>query len=88
MALVESPAIIFVVLMAKRLRSQACGSGTSHQRVSTGKVLHEYLTDGAQLLLLGAMLIGMVSGEAGRQAMQPFSGDLFKGVLAWRWACA
>jgi hypothetical protein len=29
------------------------------------------------------MLIGVVSGEAGRQAMQPFSGDLFKGMLAF-----
>jgi hypothetical protein len=53
------------------------------QRVSMGKVLHESFTDGAQLLLLGAMLIGMLSGEDGRQAMQPFSGDLFKGMLAF-----
>jgi hypothetical protein len=84
MALMESPAIIFAVLLANRLRSHAStGSGTSHPRVSTGKVLHESFTDGAQLLLLGAMLIGMVSGEAGRQAMQPFSGDLFKGMLAF-----
>jgi hypothetical protein len=47
------------------------------------KVLHESLTDGAQLLLLGAMVVGLVSGEAGRAAMQPFSGDLFKGMLAF-----
>ncbi len=46
------------------------------------KVLHESLTDGAQLLL-GAMVVGLVSGEAGRAAMQPFSGDLFKGMLAF-----
>ncbi|MBY0463508.1 MAG: sodium-dependent bicarbonate transport family permease [Burkholderiales bacterium] len=47
------------------------------------KVLHESLTDGAQLLLLGAMLVGLVSGDAGKAAMQPFSGDLFKGMLAF-----
>ena len=85
MALMESPAIIFAVLMANRLRHQ---NATQPQtpaasRISMGKVLHESFTDGAQLLLLGAMLIGMVSGEAGRQAMQPFSGDLFKGMLAF-----
>jgi len=41
MALMESPAIIFAVLLANRLRSHAStGSGTSHPRVSTGKVLH------------------------------------------------
>jgi hypothetical protein len=45
--------------------------------------LHESLTDGAQLLLLGAMVIGILSGDAGKIAMQPFSGDLFKGMLAF-----
>lgn len=88
MALMESPAIIFAVVMANRLRSQialgaVAGSPPVVQRVSMGKVLHESFTDGAQLLLLGAMLIGMLSGEDGRQAMQPFSGDLFKGMLAF-----
>jgi hypothetical protein len=48
-----------------------------------GRVLHESLTDGAQLLLLGAMVVGLISGEAGKAAMQPFSGDLFKGMLAF-----
>jgi hypothetical protein len=88
MALMESPAIIFAVVMANRLRSQIATTAVATaapavQRVSMGKVLHESFTDGAQLLLLGAMLIGMWSGEAGRAAMQPFSGDLFKGMLAF-----
>jgi hypothetical protein len=48
-----------------------------------GKVLHESLTDGAQLLLLGAMLVGIMTGEAGQSAMAPFSVDLFKGMLAF-----
>jgi uncharacterized protein len=46
-------------------------------------VLHESFTDGTQLLLLGAMVIGMITGDAGKAAMQPFSGDLFKGMLAF-----
>lgn len=50
---------------------------------SLPKVLHESFTDGAQLLLLGAMAVGWISGESGREAMQPFSGDLFKGMLAF-----
>jgi hypothetical protein len=84
MALMESPAIIFAVLMANRLRGQSgAQQGPAGQRVSMGKILHESFTDGAQLLLLGAMLIGMVSGESGQRAMQPFSGDLFKGMLAF-----
>lgn len=48
-----------------------------------GHLLHESFTDGAQLLLLGAMVVGLVSGDAGKAAMQPFSGDLFKGMLAF-----
>lgn len=48
-----------------------------------GRVLHKSLTDGAQLLLLGAMVVGLLSGEAGKVSMQPFSGDLFKGMLAF-----
>jgi hypothetical protein len=39
--------------------------------------------DGAQLLLLGAMVVGMLTGESGKTAMQPFSADLFKGMLAF-----
>lgn len=84
MALMESPAIIFAVLMANRLRSfDAAQLKPEGQALSMSKVLHESFTDGAQLLLLGAMLIGLVSGDTGRQAMQPFSGDLFKGMLAF-----
>jgi hypothetical protein len=96
MALMESPAIILAVLMANALRQRACagvavpmGGGALVLGGQPGglpplrQVLHESLTDGAQLLLLGAMLVGLVSGDAGRDAMQPFSGDLFKGMLAF-----
>ncbi len=56
-------------------------SGNSGPHLSVGKILHESFTDGTQLLLLGAMLIGLLTGDAGKAAMQPFSGDLFKGML-------
>jgi hypothetical protein len=35
------------------------------------------------LLLLGAMAVGLITGDAGKAAMQPFSGDLFKGMLSF-----
>ncbi|WP_298208305.1 sodium-dependent bicarbonate transport family permease [Acidovorax sp.] len=56
-------------------------AGTPGRSLSVGKILHESFTDGTQLLLLGAMVIGLVTGDAGQAAMQPFSGDLFKGML-------
>ena len=92
MALMESPAIIFAVLVANRIRSQmptdpsidALRVAPTHApTVSLRKVLHESFTDGAQLLLLGAMIVGLISGEAGERAMQPFAVDLFKGMLSF-----
>lgn len=88
MALMESPAIIMAVLFANALRQRSrAGSGEMGAApaggFSLGKVLHESFTDGAQLLLLGAMLIGLITGEAGQQALKPFSVDLFKGMLAF-----
>jgi hypothetical protein len=50
---------------------------------SVGKILHESFTDGAHLLLLGAMVVGFVSGDAGKAVMAPFSSQLFKGMLAF-----
>jgi hypothetical protein len=80
MALMESPAIIMAVLLANWVRQK---DRTPGQSTPVGKVLHESLTDGAQLLLLGAMVVGLLSGDAGEAAMQPFAGDLFKGMLAF-----
>ncbi len=86
MALMESPAIILAVVLANRVRQQQRASNPGNPATfdaPLGKVLHESLTDGAQLLLLGAMLIGIMSGDSGQAAMQPFTGDLFKGMLAF-----
>ena len=82
MALMESPAIVMAVVLANlaRRREGAAVSGPPH---GIGQVLHESLTDGAQLLLLGAMVVGLLTGEAGQKAMAPFSVDLFKGMLAF-----
>lgn len=84
MALMESPAIVMAVLLANVVRrKQAAIQGGSAHAEPVGRILHESLTDGAQLLLLGAMVVGIVSGEPGRASMQPFTGDLFKGMLAF-----
>ena len=88
MALMESPAIIFAVLIANHIRSHSPTHAPTHApthspTVSIRKVLHESFTDGAQLLLLGAMIVGLISGEAGERAMQPFAVDLFKGMLSF-----
>lgn len=86
MALMESPAIIMAVLLANLVRhrqAKAGGQAASAHHVPIGKVLHESFTDGAQLLLLGALAVGILTGASGEAAMKPFAGDLFKGMLAF-----
>ena len=96
LVLMESPAILVAVLIANALRAERklagaaagggaavavmSGPGTGHQM---GRIIHESLTNGSHLLLIGALIIGMLSGENGRAVMQPFSIDLFKGMLAF-----
>lgn len=72
-----------VVAMTGSGAAALSGPGLAERgpHLSVGKILHESFTDGTQLLLLGAMLIGLLTGDAGKAAMQPFSGDLFKGML-------
>jgi hypothetical protein len=90
MALMESPAIVLAVVLATHARRQAAATQRlgapgpdSTTNAPLGRILHEALTDGAQLLLMGAMLIGVLTGDAGQAAMKPFSVDLFKGMLAF-----
>ena len=96
MALMESPAIVMAVVLANVVRTRQArapghashgeppgAGGSTAAGMPMRKLLHESLTDGAQLLLLGAMAVGIVTGEAGEAAMQPFAVDLFKGMLAF-----
>ena len=84
MALMESPAIILAIILANKARAtQSADLKTKQEATSISKILHESFTDGAQLLLLGSMLVGLVSGDAGQKLMAPFSIDLFKGMLAF-----
>ena len=97
LVVMESPAIIMAVLLANMLRHAQAGAvvvtasgaaavstvGGANASPSLGKILHESFTDGAHLLLLGAMLVGYLSGDTGKAMMAPFSSDLFKGMLAF-----
>lgn len=92
LVLMESPAIIMAVLLANAIRrgqgapaftGAARSVGAAAAPLSVGKILHESFTDGAHLLLLGSLAVGFFSGEAGKTMMQPFAGDLFKGMLAF-----
>ena len=85
MALMESPAIVMAVVLAnlQRKRDKRAGDASRQSGMPLTRLLHESLTDGTPLLLMGAMAIGMLTGDIGKAAMQPFTGDLFKGMLAF-----
>lgn len=99
MVMMESPAIIMAVLLAtlvrkKQLQEQAALAGNGHgptiipantqgNQVSVKEVLHEAFTDGAHLLLIGSLVIGYITGEAGKEMMAPFTAEIFKGILAF-----
>ena len=88
MAFMESPAIVMAILFANAQRQKAAfadhSAGTGpHKAPSPLHILKESLTDGAQFLLIGSVVVGIVSGESGKAAMQPFVGDLFRGMLAF-----
>lgn len=76
MALMESPAIIVGILLLRRFQLR-------QQGVGWGKLLHEATLNGSVLLLLGSMVIGLVTSEAGRTAMKPFYSDVFNGALCF-----
>ena len=84
MALMESPAIILAIVLANKARmANSLDKNAVPEPTSISKILHESFTDGAQLLLMGSMLVGLISGDAGQKLMAPFSIDLFKGMLAF-----
>jgi uncharacterized protein len=76
LAIMEVPAIIVAIFMARRgMREQAATGGSVH------KVLHEMLTSKGILLLLGGLVIGLLSGKAGYAQVAPLFDAPFKGVL-------
>ena len=86
LVLMESPAIIMAVLLANIVRSQQRAGRDASQPVSPvsmQNVLHEAFTDGAHLLLLGSLAIGFLTGEDGKKVLDPFTGQIQKGILAF-----
>ena len=59
------------------------GGGAGGGGMPIGKILRDSFTDGTHLLLLGSLAVGFITGESGKTMMQPFTGDLFKGLLSF-----
>jgi hypothetical protein len=99
LVMMESPAIVMAVVLASWVRARTAvvagpspgglGPGgviaddAATPNTSVRSVLHEALTDGAQLLLIGSLVIGAISGDRGAVAMAPFVDSLFNGLLSF-----
>lgn len=74
MASMETPAIITGLWLARR------GSGIQSRSVDRA-VLREIFLNGSVVLLLGAFVVGMISGERGDEMIAPLIRSPFKGML-------
>ena len=77
LALMESPAIIIGVALARMNRRAANGQMT----VAWGEFLREALFNGSVLVLVGSLIIGALTGSAGKEALYPFTNEIFVGAL-------
>jgi hypothetical protein len=71
MALMETPAIVTALLLAR-------GSARS---LASRKLWHDVALNGSVVAMLGSFAIGWASGEAGHAALKPFVYDLYTGLL-------
>lgn len=82
MALMETPAIITGLLLARAYtkRPDLENDVKANKEEGSG-LLHEVLTNGSVILLLGAFTIGMVAGEVRFEPIKPLFVIGFNGVL-------
>lgn len=73
LALMETPAIVTGLLLAQRAGGVAARP--------TGELLHEALTNGSVMLLVGSFLIGYIAGPVGFAPIAPVFDGAFRGVL-------
>ncbi len=74
-ALMETPAIISGLILASRGRAASGAASVDKE------LLREVLLNGSVVLLIGAFLIGWMTGGAGLEEVSGFFVDPFKGVL-------
>ena len=78
LAVMESPAIIVGVVLGKLNLNRESPSRDS----SLGQVLHEAVLGRSVFMLVGALVVGALCGQAGMNKVEPFFVTPFQGVLA------
>lgn len=91
LAVMESPAIIVGLLLAAWSRQSLASSDSGAAAVAAmpsgsfkerfGPLMHEALTNGSVVILIGSMVIGAISSPKGMEKLFPFIDDIFMGAL-------
>ncbi len=85
LALMESPAIIVGLILVKLFAGEKQEDG-SPNTIEWNKVLQEAFLNGSVYLLVGSLLVGMLTGEAGLEKLLPFIDNkkgIFYGILTF-----
>lgn len=80
MALMESPAIVSGVILARWATCDKEGEKATNSN-SWRDLLHEAAFNGAVVLLLGSLVIGYLTGDSGWEKLAPLVDDPFQGLL-------
>lgn len=84
MALMESPAIIAgLILVGLGLKNSNVQSEEGTETRDMKSILHEAFFNGSVFLLIGSLIIGFASGEAGEKELAPFVSGIFQGMLSF-----
>ncbi|WP_034641868.1 sodium-dependent bicarbonate transport family permease [Chitinilyticum aquatile] len=81
LVLLEMPALVVGVVLARLGARQAAGDVTPSAGHGWGKLLHEVLLGKSMVLLLGGLAIGALAGPDGIKPLDRLYIDLFKPVL-------
>jgi uncharacterized protein len=84
LAILEPTGVVVGILLARmalQVERQTNENGKEKRQPWVKQVLHEAITGKGSVILLGALVIGYISGPEGIAVTKPFFGDLFKGVL-------
>lgn len=80
MALMESPAIVVGLLLARRYATQ---NSAESRPLVWSHLLRESISNASVFMLLGSLLIGVLTGEKAAAGMEPFTKYIFKGMLSF-----
>lgn len=76
-ALMETPAIITALILAHRGKKREKAVAGSEK----GELVREVALNASIVVLVGALAIGWIAGEAGTASISPFFVDMFQGIL-------